>query len=272
MLNTTQTLPTATNLSAATAEIVSIVNGESLTTSLAISEGVAGEHKHVIRLIRDNISDFKEFGGVSFQNAPFETNGGIQNREVALLNEQQATLLMTYMRNSSVVKQFKKALVKAFYEMRNNSHGVPTTFHEALLLAASIEKEKALAIGQRDEAVRTKAHISDKKTATAMATASTQKRRAEKYAKELGCHTNWKAARAIPWVSSVLISSKTMWSQLGKYLKRLTDEMGYEFNEIEDSSYGSIKAYHIDVIDEAHTRLLANQAILAKYRKVRSVK
>lgn len=253
-------------------EIVSIVNGESLTTSLLIAEGVGNPHSSVIRLIKDNQPDFEEFGLVGFQiRARSEGQHGGGDTEYALLNEQQATLLMTYMRNSPVVKQFKKALVKAFYEMRDNSHGVPTSFHEALLLAANIEKEKALAIGQRDEAIRTKAHISDKKTATAMATASTQKRRAEKYAKELGCHTNWKAARSIPWASKVLSPSKSMWSQLGKYLKRLSDEMGCQCNEIEDSTYGSIKAYHIDVINEAQNRLLADRTILAKYRKVRAL-
>jgi hypothetical protein len=34
------------------------------------------------------------------------------------LNEQQATLLMTYLRNSEKVRNFKKRLVKEFYRMR----------------------------------------------------------------------------------------------------------------------------------------------------------
>lgn len=35
-----------------------------------------------------------------------------------MLNEEQATLLMTYMRNSEITRKFKKELVKQFYAMR----------------------------------------------------------------------------------------------------------------------------------------------------------
>ena len=41
---------------------------------------------------------------------PSETAGGVQRREVAVLNEEHATLLMTHMRNSEVVRDLKKRL------------------------------------------------------------------------------------------------------------------------------------------------------------------
>lgn len=97
--------------------IVTLRDGAPIVSSLAIAEGIGREHKQVIRLIRDNLADFDEFGRVRFENAPFETAGGVQRREVALLNERQATLLMTYMRNSAVVRVFKRRLVRAFFEM-----------------------------------------------------------------------------------------------------------------------------------------------------------
>lgn len=96
---------------------------EPVTTSLAIAEGTQVQHKNVLELIRNNINDFNEFGRVAFETLPFETAGGIQKREVAILNEQQATLLFTYMRNSEIVKKFKIRLVKVFYEMRDRLHG-----------------------------------------------------------------------------------------------------------------------------------------------------
>lgn len=46
------------------------------------------------------------------------TNGGEQFRKYAILNEQQAYFLMTMMRNSTRVIEFKKALVKSFFEAR----------------------------------------------------------------------------------------------------------------------------------------------------------
>ena len=97
--------------------IVTLSGGMPVVSSTAIAEGIGREHESVIKLIRRNLGDFEEFGGVGFEIRPFETAGGTQNREIALLNEQQATLLMTYMRNNEVVRAFKKRLVRAFYEM-----------------------------------------------------------------------------------------------------------------------------------------------------------
>lgn len=54
------------------------------------------------------------FGRVAFETRPFETAGGVQEREIALLNEGQSTLLITFMRNTERVIDFKVALVKAF--------------------------------------------------------------------------------------------------------------------------------------------------------------
>ncbi|AHB69565.1 gp79 [Cronobacter malonaticus] len=42
----------------------------------------------------------------------------MQKQEIALLNEQQTTLLITYMRNNEVVRAFKKRLVSEFFAMR----------------------------------------------------------------------------------------------------------------------------------------------------------
>lgn len=41
-----------------------------------------------------------------------------QKEKIYVLNEEQATLLMTYLRNNDVVRKFKKNLVSQFYKMR----------------------------------------------------------------------------------------------------------------------------------------------------------
>ena len=51
-------------------------------------------------------------------NEPFATCGGTQSREVAILNEQQAILLISFMSNTPKVVDFKIKFVKAFYDMR----------------------------------------------------------------------------------------------------------------------------------------------------------
>ncbi len=126
-----------------------------MTTSLAVAEGVGNPHKSVIQLIRLNIGDFEDFGRVAFQMLPFETLGGTQKREVAILNEQQATLLMTYMRNNDVVRAFKKRLVKEFYTLASTAHDdshLPRNYKEALLeLVAKEEQREQLLLENRQK-------------------------------------------------------------------------------------------------------------------------
>jgi phage antirepressor YoqD-like protein len=93
------------------------VDGNAVTTSLAIAEGTEVQHKNVMELVRTYLADLQEFGLVTFEMRPFETAGGAQQREIAILNEQHATLILTYMRNSDIVRTFKKRLIKAFWDM-----------------------------------------------------------------------------------------------------------------------------------------------------------
>ncbi|MCK7579849.1 MAG: hypothetical protein MZV65_31930 [Chromatiales bacterium] len=64
-----------------------------------------------------------------------------------MLNQEQATLLMTYMRNSDVVRAFKKRLVKAFFEFARKAQSpafaIPQTLPEALRLAADLAESNA---------------------------------------------------------------------------------------------------------------------------------
>lgn len=99
--------------------------GELTTTSLVIAEGTQIQHASVLRVVRDYEQDFEEFGRVGFEIRPFETAGGTQNRTIAVLNREHAMLLMTYMRNTAVVRQFKKQLVKAFTDMERRLASQP---------------------------------------------------------------------------------------------------------------------------------------------------
>ena len=116
-------------------------DGQSFTTSIIIADGTEIEHASVLKLVRTYADDLEEFGRVRFEIQPFETPGGEQKREIALLNEQQSTLLLTYLRNSDIVRGFKKRLVKAFYELRDG--GIPKTLPEALRLAADLAERNA---------------------------------------------------------------------------------------------------------------------------------
>jgi len=108
-------------------------------TSLTIAEHTRNQHASVLRIIRDNSSDLNEFGRVGFEIQPFETVGGTQRREVAQLNEQQATLLITYLRNNEHVRTFKKELVKAFYAMAQQLNTQRSPMSEDDIVAQALQ-------------------------------------------------------------------------------------------------------------------------------------
>ena len=89
------------------------------TTSEVIAECTGVQHHTVTRLLRDNKADFEEFGVYGFQihKPPLGSAGG-RPEKVYCLNEEQATLLITYLKNTPQVRKFKKELVRQFYAMR----------------------------------------------------------------------------------------------------------------------------------------------------------
>lgn len=89
------------------------------TTSEVIAECAGVKHRAVRQLITNHESDFKEFGVLTFemQKPPAGSKGG-RPEIVYHLTEEQATLLMTYLKNTERVRTFKKELVRQFYAMR----------------------------------------------------------------------------------------------------------------------------------------------------------
>ncbi len=85
------------------------------------SEGLAllseNEHRAVTQLIRNYTEDLEEFGVLTFEMSKPNELGG-RPKKIYTLNEQQATLLVTFMKNSEKVRAFKVKLVNEFFKMR----------------------------------------------------------------------------------------------------------------------------------------------------------
>ncbi len=94
-------------------------DGEPYTTSEIIAEGTGIDRRKVRDAIRKYKTDLETFGRVASYQAPLETNGGTQTITGYILNEQQATFLLTLLKNTPVVVAFKKELVRQFYAMRD---------------------------------------------------------------------------------------------------------------------------------------------------------
>lgn len=122
--------------------LITLSGGSPVVSSAIIAEGVKHSHKTVIQLVRQNQKDMEEFGPCAFEMRMADRQqGGGRPLEIALLNEPQATLLLTYMRNNEVVRTFKKRLVKAFFEMREKLMAEERAKAQALREEADRAKE-----------------------------------------------------------------------------------------------------------------------------------
>ena len=88
---------------------------EPYTLSSIVAECTNLQHHTITRTIRKHQARFERFGKVGFKIQPL-TSG--QSAKDFILNEQQATLLVTFLKNTEQVANFKENLVRAFFEMR----------------------------------------------------------------------------------------------------------------------------------------------------------
>lgn len=89
---------------------------QAVTTSEAIATGCHVQHKNVMATVRRYLGEFEEFGKVAFET---RLNPQGSPTELAILNEDQATYLITLLRNNETVRAFKRKLVHAFRSALN---------------------------------------------------------------------------------------------------------------------------------------------------------
>ncbi len=113
--------------------LVILKGNDVFTNSWVIAEGTGNSHRAIKSIVDKYSDDFKEFGKLSYYSKWFENekqkkifsdnSKGVSREktkiEVILLNEPQATLLITYLRNTEQVRRFKKNLVFEFYRMKD---------------------------------------------------------------------------------------------------------------------------------------------------------
>lgn len=222
--------------------IVTIKDGDAVTTTLAIAEGTLNDHASVIKLVRTYQADLEDFGRVGFEIQPFATAGGEQTREVAILNEPQSTLLLTFMRNTDIVRAFKKKLVREFWEMvqqRNQgATALPTDYISALEHLLASKRAEQLAIEQRDHAIETKAEIGSRREATAMATASAAVRQVNQLKEELG-----RGLRQATVAAVEKVSKRKFGKQGFRPLKAWCEANSVQAPKVHDPRYGWVRSW-----------------------------
>lgn len=247
-------------------------NNELVTDSRNVADVTSKQHKHVMDIIRKMINDRPEIDGSRFRPIYYIDQYG-RKQPCYSINRRGIVTLLFKMTGEQSYK-FQDAYMDAFDLMEANLKGMVQTLPdftdpaEAAIAWAEQYKRAQIEEQKRIEAERTKAHISDKKTATAMATASHLTRENNKLREQVGDSKHYKQVKAIPWLEeSFNIKIKAAYSVIGKQLTKISNELQREVREIDHSKYGTVKAYNVDVIDEFRRRVKADAGFLGKYRE-----
>lgn len=107
--------------------LVSMHNDTAVVSHKVVAHYTGNDERSISKLLTSYMSDFCEFGQLRFEVATVQSGQreGMDTPKTYLLNEQQATLLMTYLKNNAPVRNFKKALVKEFFELRQRQESTP---------------------------------------------------------------------------------------------------------------------------------------------------
>ena len=93
-------------------ELVELKGNDVFTNSKVIADGTNNQHESVVAIIRKYEKDILDFGNIDFSDLKSGKRG--QPERVYYLNEEQATFVITLLRNSKIVVK----LVRQFYAMR----------------------------------------------------------------------------------------------------------------------------------------------------------
>ncbi len=96
------------------------IKSEPRIDSRLIADSLGVKHQNTFELIKGYKTDFEELGLLRFQTGAVSSVGGrgIKHLKYAMLNEDQAYLLLTYSRNTAKVRALKVKLVQAFRDAR----------------------------------------------------------------------------------------------------------------------------------------------------------
>lgn len=106
--------------------LVIVKNETPVVSHLVISENTWNDKRSIARLISNYTEQIEEFGVLGFEITKPQESWWRPEKQY-FLNENQATFLMTLLKNNEVVVNFKLNLVKAFSKLRENHRILPWT-------------------------------------------------------------------------------------------------------------------------------------------------
>ncbi len=198
-------------------------------SSRDIAELTGKEHKNVCRVIRDLISDRI----LDAQLEPFKFEYRGQWFDYYELSKRDSFVVV-----ARLSPEFTAHIVDRWQELEqklNPVFNLPQDLPSALRALADIYEQLQQAQFEREIAVKTKAHISDKKTATAMATASNAVQENQRLKDQIGQSKKNATLLAV----ERLTSNTYTWQPLNKWC----EAHGIKPQKVHDERYGKINTY-----------------------------
>lgn len=216
-------------------------------TSLEIAELTNKTHTNVMRDIREVLEQLYSDNSDLISQFSDTYQGTRRKEKCYKLPRRECEILVT---GYDIVR--RAAVIDRWFELETKQKPVQLSQDEQLMQLA----QGVIRLTQeRDHAIKTKAQISDRKTATAMATASNLSRKVKKLEAQLqdvGSHMSLLAAHLPDHVETELKPKVQTW----RLLKMLSGEMNLPTQEVADPRFGKVKTYHINVINEFKARYL----------------
>jgi len=198
-------------------------------SSRDIAELTGKEHKNVVRTIKDLIS--AEILDAQLEPLKFEYRG--QWFDYYELSKRDSFVVV-----ARLSPEFTAHIVDRWQELEqklNPVFNLPQDLPSALRALADTHEQLQQAQFEREIAVKTKAHISDKKTATAMATASNAVQENQRLKDQIGQSKKNATVLAVE-----RLTSKTYtWQPLNKWCKA----HGVNPKKVIDGRYGKVNTY-----------------------------
>ena len=198
-------------------------------SSRDIAELTGKEHKNVCRVIRDLISD--RILDAQLEPLKFEYRG--QWFDYYELSKRDSFVVV-----ARLSPEFTAHIVDRWQELEqklNPVFNLPQDLPSALRALADTYEQLQQAQFEREIAVKTKAHISDKKTATAMATASKAVQENQRLKDQIGQSKKNATLLAV----ERLTSNTYTWQPLNKWC----NAHGIKPQKVHDERYGKVNTY-----------------------------
>lgn len=205
-------------------------------SSREIAELTGSTHDNVLKTIRSLV----ERGVVSGNETPYIHPQNGQTYSQFCLSYRDTMVVV-----SGYSVELRARIIDRWQELEAQESPVPTSFAAALRLAAEQAERMEMLALERDHAVATKAHIGERREATAMNTASQAVKRANKLAVELDRSKQYATVKRMEMAYH---GQQFNW----RLLKSAATEMGVPAIDVFDANYGTVKAYHADVWREAY--------------------